>query len=71
MRLLFKNALSFGAVSFILAHNHPSGTLKPSEADINITKRIKSGATTLDLKLLDHLIITEKTYYSFADEGIL
>lgn len=71
LRLLFKNALSFGAVSFILAHNHPSGTLKPSEADINITKRIKSGATTLDLKLLDHLIITEKTYYSFADEGIL
>ena len=71
LRLLFKNALAFGAVSLILAHNHPSGTLKPSKADIEITKRIKNGAATLDLKLLDHLIITDKSYFSFADESIL
>lgn len=71
LRLLFKNALAFNAVSVILAHNHPSGKLAPSEADLSITKKIKSGASTLDLKLLDHLIITEKSYYSFADEGVL
>ncbi len=71
LRLLFKNALAFGAVSLILAHNHPSGTLKPSKADLEITKRIKNGAATLDLKLLDHLIITDKSYFSFADESLL
>lgn len=71
LRLLFKDALSYGAVGIILAHNHPSGALKPSKADLTITKRIKDGAATLDLKLLDHLIITEKTYYSFADEAML
>jgi DNA repair protein RadC len=71
LRLLFKSALSFSAVSLILVHNHPSGALKPSQADLKITKRIKDGAATLDLKLLDHLIITEKAYYSFADEGVL
>lgn len=71
LRLLFKAALSYGAVGIILAHNHPSGALKPSKADLTITKRIKDGAATLDLKLLDHLIITEKTYYSFADEAML
>ena len=71
LRLLFKNALAFGCVSLILAHNHPSGTLRPSQSDLKITKRIKDGALTLDLKLLDHLIITEKSYYSFADEAIL
>ena len=71
LRLLFKNALAFGCVNLILVHNHPSGGLKPSEADIKITKRIKNGASTLDLKLLDHLIVTDKSYFSFADEGIL
>lgn len=71
LRLLFKNALAFGAVSLILAHNHPSGTLKPSKADLDITKRIKNAASTLDMKLLDHLIITDKSYFSFADESLL
>ncbi|GGE37654.1 RadC family protein [Psychroflexus planctonicus] len=71
LRLLFKNALAFGCVSLILAHNHPSGNLNPSASDIKLTKQIKEGSLTLDLKLLDHLIITEKSYYSFADEAIL
>ena len=71
LRLLFKNALAFGSVSLILVHNHPSGALQPSQADVKITKQIKNGASTLDLKLLDHLIVTDRSYYSFADEGVL
>lgn len=71
VRLAFKNALQFGAVGIILAHNHPSGTLKPSEADIQLTKKLKSAGESLDIKVLDHLIITEKAYFSFADETLL
>jgi DNA repair protein RadC len=55
----------------IIAHNHPSGNLRPSEEDKNVTKKIKEGLKFLDVMLLDHLIITENSYYSFADEGIL
>ena len=49
-------------------HNHPSGMLYPSQSDINITKKLKLAAQTLEIKVLDHLIVTEKTYFSFADE---
>ena len=70
-RLVFKRALELTATSIILCHNHPSGTLKPSIADINLTKKIKKGGEILDIKILDHIIITEKSYYSFADQEIL
>ena len=72
MRLLFAVALKSLSVALILAHNHPSGTLKPSQADRNITRKIKTAAEVLDLKILDHLILNpDGEYYSFADEGIL
>ena len=71
VRLAFKEALQLGAVGIILAHNHPSGTLKPSQADIQLTKKLKLAGDSLDIKVLDHLIITEKAYFSFADENML
>ncbi|HWR94950.1 MAG TPA: DNA repair protein RadC, partial [Flavobacterium sp.] len=70
-RLVFKTAIEIGAVSIILVHNHPSGTLKPSEADKQITKKLKQAGESLDIKVLDHLIVTETNYFSFADESIL
>ena len=63
--------MEFSAVALILAHNHPSGKLVPSEADKQMTERIVAGGETLSIKVLDHLIVTEKDYYSFADNGIL
>lgn len=71
VRLVLKSALEVGATGLILAHNHPSGTLKPSEADKQITNKLKTAAESLDIKVLDHLIITEKAYFSFADESLL
>jgi DNA repair protein RadC len=71
VRLVMKNALEVGATGLILAHNHPSGTLKPSEADKEITQKLKLAAQSLDIKVLDHLVVTEKAYFSFADDGIL
>ncbi|MCL4121457.1 UNVERIFIED_CONTAM: hypothetical protein GTU68_004424 [Idotea baltica] len=71
VRLVLKSALEAGATGLILAHNHPSGTLKPSEADKQITNKLKNAAESLDIKVLDHLIITEKAYFSFADESLL
>ncbi|QQX75399.1 MULTISPECIES: RadC family protein [Aequorivita] len=71
VRLAFKEALQLGAVGIILAHNHPSGTLKPSQADIQLTRKLKTAGESLDIKVLDHLIITEKAYFSFADENML
>ncbi len=71
VRLVLKQALELGAVGLILAHNHPSGTLKPSEADKQITQKLKQASLALDIKVLDHLIITQKEYFSFADENIL
>ena len=71
VRLLFKKALEFASVGIIVCHNHPSGKLQPSKSDIDLTQKIKEAGVTLDIKLLDHLIITEKAYFSFADEGIL
>ena len=69
-RLVFKLALENGATGLILCHNHPSGNLQPSEADKEITKKLKLAGESLDVKVLDHLIITESKYYSFVDEGI-
>ncbi len=71
VRLAFKSALELGAVAIILIHNHPSGTLKPSTADKNLTHKIKTAGQSLDVKVLDHIIITEDSYFSFADEGLL
>lgn len=70
-RLVFKNALAQGATALILAHNHPSGALKPSLADEKLTQKIKNAGELLDIKVLDHIIVTEKTYFSFADESLL
>lgn len=66
-RLIFKYAIETLASSIILCHNHPSGTLNPSETDITLTQTIAKGCNLLNLKLLDHLIFTEDSYYSFAD----
>lgn len=71
VRLVMKQTLELGAVAIILAHNHPSGTLMPSAADKQMTKKIQSACDTLDIRVLDHLIITQKSYYSFADDKIL
>lgn len=71
IRLLFQTALEQKAVGIILTHNHPSGKVKPSDADIQITKKIKEAGRIMDIQLLDHLIVTEYSYYSFADESIL
>ena len=71
VRLIFKKALECLATGIILCHNHPSGNLVASRADKEITLKIKNGAVSLDIKVLDHLIITEKAYFSFADEGQL
>lgn len=71
VRLVLKTALEVGATGLLLAHNHPSGTLKPSTADKQITEKLKIAALSLDIKVLDHIIITETTYFSFADEGIM
>ncbi|KAB1155218.1 DNA repair protein RadC [Tenacibaculum aiptasiae] len=71
IRLLYKRALELSAVGIIVCHNHPSGKLEPSNSDIELTKKIKNAGDTLNIKLLDHIIVTEKTYFSFADEMIL
>lgn len=68
---VYRMALEFGARNIILAHNHPSGTLKPSRPDIALTKKLKAAGAFLDIKVLDHIIITQDAYFSFADEGIL
>lgn len=70
-RVILKKALEEDAVSLILCHNHPSGSLKPSRADEELTRKIKEAATYFDIKVLDHLIVSDDGYYSFADEGIL
>ena len=70
-RVILKKALEENAVSLILCHNHPSGSLKPSRQDEEITKKIKEAAKYFDIKVLDHIIVSETGYFSFADEGIL
>ncbi|WP_373057143.1 DNA repair protein RadC [Zunongwangia sp. H14] len=71
VRITLKKALELGATAIILTHNHPSGNLKPSEADKQLTAKLKTACESLDIKVLDHIIVTEKSYFSFADEGIL
>ncbi len=70
-KLVFQAALKANSAAIILAHNHPSGQLTPSQADIDLTRKIKKGGVLLDLPVLDHLIMTEESFYSFADEGIM
>jgi DNA repair protein RadC len=70
VRIVFKMAFEQNATALILAHNHPSGKLQASDADIQITKKIKTAGQQLDIPVLDHIIVTETGYYSFADEGI-
>jgi len=70
-RIILKLALQHEAVSLVLCHNHPSGNLRPSRADEALTHKIKEAAKYFDIKVLDHIIVSNEGYYSFADEGIL
>lgn len=70
-RLIYKKAIEVSATGIILCHNHPSEKLQPSQSDKDITQKIKEAGKVMDVSVLDHLIITEKAYFSFADEGIL
>lgn len=70
-RVILTIALNCCATSLILSHNHPSGNLMPSRADEELTKKIKNAASFLDIRVLDHVIVSDEGYYSFADEGIL
>lgn len=71
VKVIFKKSIDKLASAIILAHNHPSGNLKPSPSDISLTKKVVEGANLLDLKVLDHLIIGDGNYLSFADEGLI
>ena len=71
IRVLFKHALDHLATGVIIAHNHPSGNLQPSSHDINITKQIEKAGDLLQIKLLDHIIVAQNSYFSFADQGLL
>ncbi|MFZ4928261.1 RadC family protein [Chryseobacterium sp. Mn2064] len=71
VRVLFKTALDHFSTGIIIAHNHPSGSLKPSREDISVTQKIKEAGNTLSIQLLDHIIITQNTYFIFSDEGLL
>lgn len=70
-RIILKKALEHDAVSLVLCHNHPSGSLKPSRQDEDLTNKIKEAAKYFDIKILDHIIVSEEGYFSFADDGIL
>lgn len=71
IRLIFGPALKAAASSIVLAHNHPSGNLKPSEADIKITEKAKAAGKCLDIAVFDHIIITKDNYFSFDDKGLM
>lgn len=71
VKLIVKEALKVGASGLIMAHNHPSGEVNPSNQDNNITKKIKDACSLMDIAMLDHIIVGENKYYSYADEGIL
>ena len=71
VRIILQAALLTNSVAIILAHNHPSGNLKPSKQDMEITKQVKDAAQLMRIRVLDHLILTDAGYYSFADEGLL
>lgn len=70
-KIIFQTALKSNAASIILAHNHPSGNLKPSEADSRLTKKLYDAGRLLDMPVLDHIIISSDSYLSFADDGLL
>ena len=70
-RIILKKALDAQATAIVLSHNHPSGNLKPSRADEDLTQKIKLAASFLDIKVLDHVIVSDEGYFSFADEGII
>ncbi len=70
-RIILKQALDEGATSLVLSHNHPSGNLNPSRADQELTQKIKQAASYFDIKILDHIIVSDEGHYSFADEGLL
>ncbi len=70
-KLIFVAALKANACSIIISHNHPSGNLKPSQQDEQLTQKIKQAGQLLDIKLIDHIIVTSEGYYSFADEGLI
>ena len=70
-KIVFHHLIKLGACGFIIAHNHPSGNLKPSVADREITKRLKEGSALLDINFVDHLILTRESFYSFADNGLV
>ncbi|MES1226165.1 MAG: JAB domain-containing protein [Bacteroidota bacterium] len=70
-KLILVTAIKAGACSIVLSHNHPSGSPKPSQADVQLTRKIAEAAKFLDMCVLDHLIITTEKYFSFADEGLL
>ena len=71
IKIILQTALKASASAIIVSHNHPSGNLTPSQIDLDLTKRIKTGCDVIDVKLIDHVIITDEAYYSFADEGRL
>ena len=71
VRLIFQTALLTNSVALILAHNHPSGNLKPSPEDIRLTKQVREASNFMRIKILDHIILSDTEYYSFADEGML
>ena len=70
-KLIFAAAIKGNASGIIMSHNHPSGNLQPSQADIDLTRKMKEGGKVLEIQLLDHIIITTESYYSFADEGLI
>lgn len=70
-KLIFAAAIKAMATGLILSHNHPSGNLQPSQADIDLTRKIKEAGRLLEIQLLDHIILTSEGYYSFADEGLI
>ena len=70
-KVVFAAAIKANSTSMILAHNHPSGQLKPSQADIKLTKKLTEGGQLLEIPVLDHIIVTGEGYFSFADEGLL
>ena len=70
-KVIFVSALKCNAASIILAHNHPSSNLRPSHADIDLTRKLKSAGQFLDLPVIDHIILTKDAYFSFADEGLM
>lgn len=71
LKVVLKTTIEHRASSFIAVHNHPSGNFEPSRADIDLTKKLKNASSIIDLPMLDHLIVSERGYYSFADEGLI